>query len=116
MDRANTPGTTRCRKPAKPSRSLVKSLSDARRIIPGMITTDVETHEMPNGEVVYYRDSSHSYWREHDGNGRCSGRIPGISTISKCDGSTFLDPLINWGVNLDREGIAREASLGLSLD
>lgn len=77
----------------------------------------VERHELPNGSVVFYKDADHSYWTGHDERtGKCSGRIPGISTVAKNDGDTNSDNLLNWSARLTCEGVAREASLGLSLD
>lgn len=83
----------------------------------------IEKHDLPNGGCIFYKDGpalspaqAHSYWREHKGGASCSGRVPGISTISKCDGETNNDGLLDWAAKLDREGVAREASLGLSLD
>ena len=71
-------------------------------------------HTMPSGAVVFYRDSDHQY-NASEKFTRAT-RVPGASTVSKCDGDSNNDPLIDWGVRLDREGVAREASLGLSLD
>jgi hypothetical protein len=61
---------------------------------------------MPNGAVVYYRDSDHSYWKSYEG-GQVSGRVPGISTIAKAgNGDTgSVDGLIGWGIKLYRQGI-----------
>lgn len=73
-----------------------------------------EKFVMPNGAVVWYRDSDHQY--NSSEKFTRNTRIAGVSTVSKCDGDNNSDPLIDWGVRLDREGVAREASLGLSLD
>jgi hypothetical protein len=83
----------------------------------------IERHEMPNGSVVFYKDGTdlaanvgHTYWREHRGELSCSGRLAGISTVSKCDGQTDNDGLLDWAARLAYEGVAREASLGLACD
>lgn len=73
--------------------------------------SEVERHEMPNGFVIYYRDSDHAYWTGYDAaKGTCSGRTPGISTVSKNDGDTNNDPLLNWAVRLAYEGVANRAA------
>lgn len=70
---------------------------------------------MPNGDVVFYRDSDHAYWQEHDeAKGTCSGRIPGVSTVSKHDGDVNNDPLMNWAVRLAYEGVANCAARELA--
>lgn len=65
----------------------------------------VERHDLPNGKTVYYRDSSHSYWLTHnEEKGTCSGRLAGVSTVSKVI-DTNADPLVTWGSKLTAEGI-----------
>ena len=78
--------------------------------------SDVTRHEMPNGDVCFYRDSDHAYWERSLDDGKCSGRIPGISTVAKCADTGSNDGLLDWASKLTVEGAAREASLGLSLD
>jgi hypothetical protein len=91
------------------------------------MSVEITRHEMPNGGVVYFKEYTtpeeqerhrdhHSYWRESNGDGSCSGRLPGISTIAKCDGDNNKDGLLNWAVKLGYEGVAREAALGLAQD
>lgn len=83
-----------------------------------------ERHKMPNGSVVYYRDSDHSYFTELKpvtkgrGNekrvvsysGVQTARIPSPSTIGK-----FADPspdkLMDWAARKQLEGVAALADL-----
>ena len=69
---------------------------------------------MPSGAVVYYRDRDHQY-NTSEKFTRAT-RVPGISTISKCDGEVSKDGLLDWAARLTCEGVAREAALGLSVD
>lgn len=79
--------------------------------------TDVQHFALPNGQTVHFQPGSHSYWETYDEKkGTCSGRIPGISTVSKADGDLQKDGLLDWASKLTVEGAAREAALGLSLD
>ena len=60
---------------------------------------------MPNGAVVYYRDSDHSYWKSWDAlKDTCSGRVAGASAVSKCIGNGNVDGLLHWAVRLAKEG------------
>ena len=64
-----------------------------------------ERCELPNGEVVFYRDGNHSYWTGYDEQtGKCSGRMAGISTVAKALDHN-PDPLVTWGSKLTSEGI-----------
>lgn len=66
---------------------------------------EVERVELPSEEVVFYRDSQHAYYRGYDEkSGKCSQRIPGISTIAKAL-DTNADPLITWGAKLEAQGV-----------
>lgn len=64
-----------------------------------------ERHDMPNGQTIWYFDAGHHYCvkspEEHTNPSascwnNCPGRVPGISTISKNDGSTSNDGLLDW--------------------
>jgi hypothetical protein len=73
---------------------------------------------MPDGSVVYYRDSDHSYFRgvKAKGDGWAgTGRLTGVSTVVK---PMDFDPgrLLRWAARLNGEGIAILAADGLSLD
>lgn len=76
----------------------------------------IERHVLPNGMEVFYKEPDHSYWREYKGRGSCSKRIAGISTVSKVDGETNKDGLLDWAAKLTMEGVAREAAMGFSVD
>lgn len=83
----------------------------------------VTRHQQPDGPEVFYKDGpglvpaqQHSYWRGYTGDGSCSGRLAGISTVAKNDGDTNNDRLLDWAAELTCEGIARELSLVRSLD
>ena len=76
--------------------------------------TTFEHHILPNGDVVYYRDKDHAYFREiahqknHEIVGR--GRLTGVSTVVKpYDGSP--DGLLGWAAKLTCNGIAALASM-----
>lgn len=75
----------------------------------------VTRHEMPNGDVVFYDDSKHSYWREHDADrGKCSGRLTGASTVSKVFDLDAFGPGAGWGAKMTREGVSILAADGLA--
>jgi hypothetical protein len=69
-------------------------------------TPEVIREEMPNGAVIFYRDRDHSYWRDCDSKGQVSGRVRSSSDVAKCDGETNKDGLIDWGVRLEKQGVA----------
>jgi hypothetical protein len=70
---------------------------------------------MPSGATVYYRDKDHAYWTGHDEKtGKCSGRVPGISTVSKNCGDTSTDGLLDWAARLTCEGVAQAAATQLN--
>ena len=80
---------------------------------------DAESHTMPDGSVVVYRDRDHSYWTSAtvDGNGasKCSGRLTGVtSVVSPYDWRP--DNLMRWAANLNVAGVAALAAEGLSVD
>lgn len=61
--------------------------------------------EMPNGAICFYRHEDHSYWKGHDPEkGTCSGRLSGVTNISKNNGSPSVDGLLDWAVRLANEG------------
>lgn len=65
----------------------------------------VEKVQLPNGQVLYYRDSNHSYWAGYDPETeKCSGRITGVSTVAKAL-DTNADPLVTWGSKLTAQGV-----------
>lgn len=77
----------------------------------------VERFDQPSGTAVYYKDGEefhetqrHTYWEGYDPEtGKCSGRVPGISTISKCDGSN-PSRLLGWKERVTCEGVAKVAA------
>jgi hypothetical protein len=82
------------------------------------VPTGFERHEMPNGTVVWYRDSDHSYWRDVKRNGQGwsgTGRLTGVSTVS-APLDFRPDNLLKWAARLNGEGIAILASDGLGCD
>jgi len=83
-------------------------------------TAPFERHEMPDGSVLFYNDTSHGYWRDvrrdkAKGQWRGVGRLTGVSTITKVF-DWAPDPLMAWAARLDRQGVATLAAEGLSLD
>lgn len=70
---------------------------------------DVEQHQMPSGESVWYRDSDHQYSDSPEF--KRSGRIAGVSTVSKNDGQTNIDGLLDWAARLTCEGVATISAL-----
>jgi hypothetical protein len=79
------------------------------------VGVEVARHDMPSGDTVFYRDSDHAYWAGYDEqSGKCSGRVPGISTIAKNSGDTNVDGLLNWAARLTCAGVAEAA--GSQLD
>jgi hypothetical protein len=80
----------------------------------GARVSEVQTFTMPSGDTCVYRDSDHSYWQRHDEKkGTCSGRISGVSTISKNDGDSNKDGLLDWAAKLTCEGLAELDVQGL---
>jgi hypothetical protein len=72
-----------------------------------------ETHTLPNGQAIFYRDRDHSYWKElvEKANGELSGkgRLSGVSTVvGPLD--WHADNLMNWAARLEREGVATLAA------
>jgi hypothetical protein len=72
---------------------------------------DFERHVMPNGSVVYYRDSDHSYYGEiqcksvkaQAYSGVAATRLPSPSTIAKY-ADTDKDKLMDWVARMTKEG------------
>lgn len=71
-----------------------------------------ETHELPAGQKVYYRDSNHEYSLSPEF--KRDSRLPGISTIAKI-ADLGADPLLDWASRLTCEGMARQVQTALSL-
>ena len=78
-----------------------------------------EVHTLPNGDMVFYRDKDHAYFRDikHQKNGEWvgRGRLLGVSTVVATY-SWKADHLMRWAARLERAGIAQLASLGLTCD
>lgn len=78
-----------------------------------------EKHTLPNGVVVYYRDSDHSYWAEiqpkRDGgySGIKDARLTGVSTVV-APFDWRPDNLMKWAARIDCEGVSILAAEGLS--
>lgn len=77
-----------------------------------MTTLDIspfEEHLLPDGTVIHYRDSDHSYWSEvtqkKDGTLSGKGRLTGVSTVSN-PFDWEADPLISWGARLENQGVS----------
>lgn len=75
--------------------SSVQALLDACKVTPG---EGDKVEELPNGEVVYYRDPSHRYWWLTE-----EGKRPLVS-VSSVLGVLDKPALIHWAWNLGREG------------
>ena len=52
------------------------------------MASEVTQHTMPNGATCWYRDKDHGYFKSSNGDGTCSGKIPGVTTIAKNAGDT----------------------------
>ena len=81
--------------------------------------TDFETHTLPNGTTVAYRNRDHSYWAEMvvkpNGDEVGKGRLAGVSTVvGPMDWQA--DSLMGWAARLDREGVAELAADVFKLD
>lgn len=75
-----------------------------------------ERHELPCGQVVYYRDRDHAYFRgakeNKDGSWSGTGRLTGVSTVvSPLDFRP--DSLMKWAAKRNGDGIAILAKIGL---
>lgn len=79
------------------------------------LPTGFERHELPDGSVVFYRDSDHSYWRDIKPNGdrwSGTGRLTGVSTVvAPLDFRP--DNLMKWAAKLNGQGVAILAKVGL---
>lgn len=78
-----------------------------------------EKHVMPDGSLVYYRDSDHSYWRDikrdpKKGYGG-TGRLTGVSTVV-APFDWRPDNLMRWAARTNCDGIAALAADGMGAD
>lgn len=81
--------------------------------------TDFETHTLPNGVTVAYRERDHSYWTgmvvKPNGDEVGKGRLAGVSTVvGPIDWQA--DSLMGWAARLDREGVAALAADAFGMD
>lgn len=64
----------------------------------------VQTVNLPSGETIYYREAQHAYYLGWDPTkGKCSGRVPGFSTVGKAI-DTNPDGLMSWAAKLEAQG------------
>lgn len=76
-----------------------------------ILSNELERITLPSGDVVYWRESDHSYWRLARGE-KGSGRLTGVSTVvGPFDWRP--DNLMRWAARLEREGVAALAATDL---